>query len=200
MAGLWNIGFDICWAVWFRYGIQGTAVIYFSPFNPPVIPSSSLGFFSLILQHIRPLIYSADIARKPKHPAKSVDSAIVRRSAVRLTNTFSISQDESEQSHAHAWTVIRQTFSISELSTGRRRDLPTWLSKPRKLFFLFKKYFGKLFKKLWRVYPSLDNDSVNHSGEAYTCNRRTPIDRQRTNKHASLIVEAMFSVWFLSRG
>lgn len=65
---------------------SGNHCYLFLPFQPSSNPfqsgvSYSLGFFSLILQHIRPLIYSADVARKPKHPAKSVDSAIVRRTA-----------------------------------------------------------------------------------------------------------------------
>jgi hypothetical protein len=50
--------------------------------------SFSLDFFYLILQRIRPLIYSADIARKPKHPARNVDSAIVRRTGVKPKNEY----------------------------------------------------------------------------------------------------------------
>jgi hypothetical protein len=64
--------------------------------------SFSLGFFYLILQRTRPLIYSSDIANRPKYPARKMDSTIVLRTGVKSENPFSISQDVSGQSHAHA--------------------------------------------------------------------------------------------------
>jgi hypothetical protein len=52
---------------------------------------------------------------------------------------------------------------------------------------------------LWRVYPLLGNCPVNTYSQAYACNRRTSIGRERTNKHALLTIEGVFSVWSVPR-
>jgi len=64
--------------------------------------SFSIGFFYLILQRVRPLIYSVDIASKPEHCTRNVDSPIFRRTAVNSTDNFPVPCDTSELRHKHA--------------------------------------------------------------------------------------------------
>jgi hypothetical protein len=71
-----------------------------SPFHS--CASFSIGFFYLILQRVRPLIYNTDIACKPEHSARNVNSPIVRRTAVNSTDTFPVPWDSSELRHQHA--------------------------------------------------------------------------------------------------
>ena len=65
----------------FRYRIQRVFVFLCLPLYSNSDPfqscaSFSLGFFYLILQRVRPLIYSTDIACKPEHSARNVDPAV----------------------------------------------------------------------------------------------------------------------------
>jgi hypothetical protein len=135
MAGLWNIGFYFCLSVPLSLRKSASRYSLFLLLRPGSNPfqsyaSFSLGFFYLIVQFIRPLIYTADTASRFKHPARSVDSAIVHQTGVKPTITITVSLDGSGQIHTHAWTVIKQTFSTSKSSTASRGTLLTRLSNP----------------------------------------------------------------------
>jgi hypothetical protein len=148
MADLWNIGFCICSVLWFRCGIQGVAVLLHPGSNPfQSCASFPLLFFYLILQRIRPLIYSADIANRPKLPARNVDSAIVLRTGVKFENAFSILQDVSGHNHAHACVDSlsnRICRYLTLRSATEELSLHGYLHHKNAVSDV-KEYFGKLF-------------------------------------------------------
>jgi hypothetical protein len=57
-----------------------------------------------------------------------------------------------------------------------------------KFFYLY----NHMYLILWRVYPLLGNDSVNTFPQSVSFNRRTSITKQRTSKHTSLAIGAVF--------
>jgi hypothetical protein len=118
------------------------------PISSPFLSgaSFSLDFFYLTLQLIRPLIYSADVARKPKHPARNADSAAFCWTGVKPMNTSSISQDGPGQSRTHAWTVIRRCRHLSLLPAIEKLFLHDFISQENTVADV-KKYFGELSSK-----------------------------------------------------
>jgi len=124
---VWSLAqdsFDISSPFLFRNRIQGVVVFLFlllqsnsNPFHS--CASFSIGFSYLILQRVRPLIYSADIACNTEHSARNVDSPIFRRRAVNSTDTFPVPWDSSRLRHKHAVEYYHTGCLILRLVTHK---------------------------------------------------------------------------------
>jgi hypothetical protein len=94
--------------------------------SAPSTQQQSLPFLCFVLNRfllsdltrVRPLIYSADIACKPEHSTRNVDSAFVRQTAVNSIDTFPVSRDSSELRQNILSNIITLTYLMSHSSTS----------------------------------------------------------------------------------